>query len=774
VADGFGIFHADDARFLRGKGRYTSDIAVPGALEAVFLRSPYPHARITGLDVTTASAMPGVALVLTGQDMLDAGLGGVRPIVRRQSADGTPMFVPPRLPLAVDVVRFAGDPVVLVMAETRALAEDAAEAVAVDWEELDAVTDTRSAAAEDAPQVWPEAPGNIAFEWQAGDTTATTAALERSAHVTTLTVPVTRTTASPLEPRAVLAEYDLRTEIYRLTTGLQSPWQARDLLARDVLHVSPDRIEVVCPDVGGSFGMKGQTFPEFGALLHASRMTGRPVRWTSTRSEALLSDDQGRDVVMTGSLGLDADGRITAIRMEGITALGAYLSTRGTLTVVDNVPGICGPYHIPTAHAKMRGIFSNTPSISPYRGAGRPEASLFIERLIDEAAFETGRDPIALRRRNFVTVDDMPYSNALGFVYDCGDFHGTMDAVTALGDLAGFAGRRAASAAKGLLRGLGLASIIARSANGQFEAARLTLGSDGTLTLDCGSVSHGQGHSNVFPKVAAEVLGIAPDQVRYVTGHSTLFDKAVGTFGSRSAGIAGPAVQQAAQGLIDALRPEAARALNAGVDDLTFAAGAFVTLDSQRITLSDLAARCPDPVSATAQFAPKEATFPNSAHLCEVEIDPETGIVEVSRYAVVEDVGSVLDLAVVKGQIHGGIAQGLAQVMTEQIVFDPQSGQLLTGSLMDFALPRASDIPYFAVQSRPVPTQRNPLGVKGAGEGGTIGALPAFQNAVADALRPFGVRDVPMPATGNAIWQLIRDAGSVGATPRTTRNGEEG
>jgi len=747
----------EDDRLLRGQGRYTADIAAAGALEAVFLRAPHAHARILSLDATDARAMPGVALVLTGADMLAAGLGIAGPRLRRKLADGTPMVVPPAPPLTADYARFAGDPVALVLAESRSQAEDAAEAIMLDWEELEAVTDTWAASLPGAPQVWPQVPGNTVYEWSAGDRAATDAALAAAAHVTQLRLPISRTTAFAMEPRAVLADFDAGTGVYHLTAGLQSPWQVRDLLAAEMLHVPAAQIVVTSPDVGGSFGMKGQTFPEYGALLYAAMLTQRQVRWVSTRSEALLSEDQGRDVVMTGWLGLDAEGQITAIRMEGVTALGAYLSTRGTLTTVDNVAGICGTYRVPTAHAHMRAVHSHTPAVSPYRGAGRPEASLLIERLMDIAAQETGRDPVALRRINMLTQDELPYLNPLGFEYDCGDFPGALDKVLEIGDHAGLAARKAQSAAQGLWRGAGVASIVARSAAGQYEMARMTLSPDGALRLDCGAVSQGQGHETVFPALAAAVLGVEPAAVAYLSGESQLFDAAIGSFGSRSAGIAGPAVQAAAKALITALRPHAARLLNSGADELSYADGAFAAPGGAAVTLAAVGRSLDTPVSATERYAPQAATYPNGAHLCEVEVDPETGAVRVDRYAVVEDVGNVLHAAIVKGQVHGGIVQGLAQVMSEQIAYDPESGQLQTGSLMDFAVPRASDMPFFAVTSQPVPTQRNPLGVKGAGEGGTIGALPAYQNALADALRHLGVREIPMPATPNAIWHLIRD-----------------
>jgi carbon-monoxide dehydrogenase large subunit len=748
---------AEDAALLRGAGGFVDDDVPAGALHAVFVRSPHAHARLRAVEVRAASAAPGVALVLTGGDLLAAGLGAAQPLARRTGPDGAPMATPPRLCLSPDAGRFVGDPVALVVAATRSLAEDAAERVEIDWEPLPAVCALDAALDPDAPRVWPEAPGNVAYLWEAGDEAAVAAALDRAAHVTRLRVAVSRTTAATMEPRGALAEHDAATGRFRLTAGLQAPWQTREILARDVLRVAPDTIEIVAPDVGGSFGMKGQTYPEYGALLHAARLAGRPVFWRSTRSEAMLSDDQGRDVIMEGWLGLDRGGAILALRMEAASALGAYLSVRGTLTTVDNVPGVTGPYRMPAAHARMRGVYSHTPSISPYRGAGRPEASLLIERLIDAAARETGRDPAALRRLNMLTPAELPHLTPLGFDFDSGDFPAVLDAALALGDRPGFAARRAESAARGRLRGLGMASVIARAANGQFEAARLTLHPDGRLALAAGSVSHGQGHATVLPRIAAEALGVAPAAVDYAAGRSELFDRAVGTFGSRTASIAGPAVAAAAEALAAALRPHAAAALGAEPETLVWRDGGFADAAGRAAGLAEIAARLDAPLSAEGRFAPEGATYPNGAHVCEVEVDPETGATEILRYSVVEDVGTVLDPAIVKGQVHGGAAQGLGQALAERVAFDA-TGQPVTGSFMDFAVPRAADLPAFAVEARPAPTARNPLGVKGAGEGGTIGALPAFQNALADALAAYGLREIPMPATPEAIWRLIRDA----------------
>lgn len=748
----------EDVRFLSGKGAFGDDIIPDNALRGVFVRSPFAHAKINGIDVAAALACDGVVAVITGQDLLAAGLGSVEPICMRYQRDGSPMFIPPRLSLTADFARFVGDPIVFVIATNRHAAEDGAEAVEIDWDERGSVTDTVAATQSDSAQVWPEVPGNIAYDWQDGKESETELALASAPHVTQLKLRISRTTAAPMEPRSAIAEYDETSDHYRLTTGAQVPWQVRKLVCEQVLHIPLEKLDVVVPDVGGGFGLKGQTFPEFGLMLYAAKLLGRPIHWQATRSEALLSDDQGRDVEMTGWLGIDASGKFTALKMDGVTALGAYLSTRGTLTTADNIPGITGTYDIPTCFARMRGVYSHTGSISPYRGAGRPEASLFIERLVDKCARETGRDPVSLRQINFLAPDELPCVTPLGFTFDSGDFPEVFNQALELADYAGFPARRKKSEEHRVLRGIGVASVIARSAANLFEAARMTLLQDGQLLLACGATTQGQGHEAVFPQIATEILGVDAGRIDYISGRSDLFELAVGTFGSRSAGIAGPAVRQATHDLIEALKPEAARLLNTASDQVQFTDGSFSSTGGETVSLADIARRLDDPLSCEAKFAPKAATFPNGGHVCEVEIDRETGLIKMVSYVTVEDVGTVLHPAIVKGQVHGGIVQGLGQAMSEQIAFDPETGQPITGSFMDFAMPRAADFPFFQVASHPVPTANNPLGVKGAGEGGTIGSLPAFQNAVINALSPLGITDVPMPATSNAIWKLISNA----------------
>ena len=755
---GAAVRRVEDERLITGRGSYTADVLPAAALEAVFVRSPHAAADILAVDVAAAAVMPGVVAVFTGADVVAAGLGSIEPLVRRKRADGSDMRPTPRPPLAADRARFVGDPVALVLAETAGEAHDAAEAVAVDWAERPAVVDIAAAMQPGAPLVWDEHGDNAAFVWEAGDAAAVAACFAAAAHVVRRSFRVSRVAANPMEPRAAVASYDAASGRYDLEAAVQAPWQTRAVLAR-VLGIAPERLRVHCGDVGGSFGMKGQTFPEYAALLFAAERLRRPLRWVCERGEGLVSDDQGRDVVMEGELALDAGGRFLALRVEGLTALGAYLSTRGTMTAVDNVPGVAGVYRIGAIHARFTGVHTNTPSISPYRGAGRPEAAFLIESLVDAAARETGRDPLALRRLNTLTAAEMPHPTPLGFIYDSGDFAGILDRAVEVADVAGFAARRAASEARGLRRGLGVANVVARSMAGQFETATLALAGDGTATLTVGSVSHGQGHATIFRQILAEELGLAPERVRYRSADSDMLAAGVGTFGSRSAGLGGAAVRAAAAKVREAAAGAAARRLNRGVDELAFRDGAFVAPDGARLDLAAAAGSEPGGVAAEARYTPDVPTFPNGCHVVEVEVDPETGAVAIDRYAVVEDVGTVLNPMLVKGQIHGGIAQGVGQVLMEAVRFDPESGQPLAGSFMDYAMPRASDLPMFTVESRPVPTPVNPLGVKGGGEGGTIGALPAVTSAILDALAPLGVAEIPMPATPSAVWAAIRRAG---------------
>lgn len=746
----------EDERLVTGRGRYAADVLPPAVLEAVFIRSPYAHADILTLDAAEAAAVAGVVAVFSGVDL--AHLGGIPTLAKRRRPDGSDMGTTPRPPLTADRARFVGDPVALVVAETPAAARDAAERVAIEWGERPAVVDIAAAMRPGAPLVWEELGDNAAFVWEAGDAEAVAACFARAAHLVRREFRVSRVTANPLEPRAAVASFDAATGRYDLEAPVQAPWQARDILAR-VLRIEPERLRVHSGDIGGSFGMKGQTFPEYGALLYAAERLRRPVRWVCERTEGLVSDDQGRDVVMTGALALDGEGRFLALQVEGLTALGAYLSTRGTLTAVDNVPGMVGVYRIGAMHARFTGVHTHTPSISPYRGAGRPEAAFLIERLVDEAARETGRDPLALRRLNSLTAADMPWRTPLGFIYDSGDFAAVLDRAVEVADVAGFAARRAASEARGRRRGLGVANVVARAMASQFETAAVALSGDGTATLTVGSVSHGQGHETVFRQILADELGLDPAKVAYVAADSDALAAGVGSFGSRTAGIGGAAVRAAAAKAREAAAGAAARRLNRGVDELAFEAGGFVAADGARLSLAEAVAAEPGGIAAEARYAPEAPTFPNGCHVVEVEVDPETGAVAVDRYAVVEDVGTVLNPMIVKGQIHGGIAQGVGQVTMEEVRFDPDSGQPLSGSFMDYAMPRASDLPMFTVESRPAPTPMNPLGVKGGGEGGTIGALPAVTSAILDALAPLGVTDVPMPATPAAVWEAIRRAG---------------
>ena len=745
----------EDAGFLRGEGCYTADIAVEGMATVVFVRSPFAHAEITRIDVSAALACPGVLGVLTGADAAADGLGTISSLLRRRRSGGAEMFVPPHLPLSGPRARFVGDAVALVVAETPEAAQDAAETVEIEWEELPQVADLAEALAPEAPRIWPELPDNECFCWQEGDADATEAALAEAAHLVKLKLRVPRASANPIEPRACLALYDPESGNYTIYAPVQSPWQTRKLLTNHALHIEEARLRVICKDVGGSFGMKGQTYPEYAACLWAARRLGRPVRWVAERNESLLSDDHGRDVILSGTLGLDGEGRMLALKVEGLMAVGAYVSVRGTLPV-QNISGITGVYRIPQTHATIRGVHTNTSSISPYRGAGRPEAALFIERLVEVAAAQLGLDSVELRLRNMIRSDELPWTTPLGFTYDSGDYAGNLKQALQLSDTEGWAARKADSESRGLLRGRGIANVVARSMASMNESARIIIGSDERVRLECGAVSHGQGHATVFRALLAERLGIDPERIDYLTGDTGTVIAGVGTFGSRTAGLAGMAITGAAAKLVSEARRRAAARLDASEDTLAFENGGFTAPGGVRLSLWELAAETP--LEAAETYAPEAATFPCGCHVAEVEVDPETGTVQIDRYAVVEDVGTPLNHMIVEGQLHGGIAQGAGQALLEELVYESSSGQVLTGSFMDYAMPRADDFPSFAVGENPHPSPTNPLGVKGGGEGGTVGGLPVVVNAIADALSCCGITDIPIPATPQRIWRLLRTA----------------
>ncbi len=772
----------EDPRLLRGQGRYVNDINLPGQAYLVFVRSPHAHAAIGAMDTSAALAAPGVIGIYTSADLARDGLGTIPVTLKRNRPDGSPMFWKAHRGLAESRVRHVGDPVVAVVAETLMQARDAAELVVVDYADLPSVTRTADAAQPAAPSVWDECPGNVCNVFEVGSKTATAAAFAGAAHVIKRTYTITRVHAQYMEPRGALGSYDAGEERYTLHADSQYPHRIREVLARNIFNIPEHRIRVVSDNVGGAFGAKGWAYTEHRLVLWLAKKLGRPVKWACDRSEALLADEHGRDCVSEAELALDAQGKFLALRVHNTSNLGAYVSSdRQLLPTFSNLGSLVGVYAIAAAHVRVSGVFTNTNPIAPYRGAGRPEAIYVIERLIDEAAAELAIDRIELRRRNLLPASAMPYKTALTFTYDCGEFAQNLDQALTLGDHNGYAARRDEAAKRGKLRGLGIANAIERAGAPGMEYAEIRFEPGGTATILMGSKDQGQGHATTFTQIACEKLGLAPEDVRFIDGDTDTVAFGTGTFGSRSAAIGGSALAAAADKIVSKGRRIAAHLLEAGEADVTFVDGRFTIAGTDRgVDLKEVArasfmqGRLPRGMEPglieNGTFAPEAETFPNSCHVCEVEIDPDTGVVELASYAVVDDVGTVINPLTLKGQVHGGLVQGISQILMEEIVYDPESGQLITGTFMDYAMPRASDVCNFEVGSNPVPTKRNPLGVKGAGEAGTVGALAAVMNAILDALAPLGVRDIEMPATSERVWGAIQTAHAAKNVPVSTQN----
>jgi carbon-monoxide dehydrogenase large subunit len=779
-AIGQSVRRLEDPRLVQGLGRYSDDVTLPRELHAVLVRSPHAHARIVALDARAALSMPGVRAVLTAADLAVDAVGDLPTDRTRKRRDGTRAFATPRPALARTRVRHVGDPVALVVAETGEGAVDAAELVAVEYAPLPAVAATAEAAQPDAPLVWDEAPENIAFVSEAGQRDAVARAFERAAHVTRLDFVVTRVAAAPLEPRGAVGEYDRRSGRYTLYTGIQAPHGTRTLLA-DVLRVPHSRVRVVTGDVGGSFGMRSGLYPEMALVLWASKRLGRPVKWTSDRREGFVTDEHGRDNVSRVELALDADGTFLALRVAVTLNVGAYLTPRSAGPGTNNIGGVAGVYTTPAIHHQTTGVFTNTTPTGPYRGAGRPEATYAIERVIELAARELGVDPIALRRRNLIPASAMPFKTGLVFTYDSGDFARGMDLALARADHAGFEKRRAEARTRGQLRGLGVANAI-EVAGGPYTAlnpdtAEIRVNPDGSVTVLTGSTSMGQGNETAFAQIVSDRLGVPSARIEVLWGDSDALGAGRGNGGSGALSVGGSAIVRASDKIVERGRRIAARLLEAAPEDIVFREGRFtVTGTDKGLAFADVARAAYQPkqlppglepgFSETAAFTPPAVTFPNGCQVCEVEIDEETGAVRIVRHTVVDDVGRMVNPMLVKGQIHGGVVQGLGQALFEDLVYDAEMGQLLTGSFMDYAMPRAEDVPLFEVDSHEVPTSVNPLGAKGVGEAGTVGALPALVNAVNDALAPLGVRHLDMPFTPARVWRAIRDA----KAERTTRS----
>ncbi len=761
------IRRREDLRLLTGQGNYAADAAPDGMAVAIFVRSPYAHARIAHIDAAPALAVAGVIAVYTGRDLTDVapipgGIGFPRP-------DGGSAPKTDRDLLAIDRVRFVGEPVALVVANSRGAGLEAAEAVVVEYEGLPVVTEPVAAVRPSAPKVWDDVPDNIGFLWKRGDADGTDAALAGSAHVTTLDFSVSRVTANSLEPRGAWAciAADGRIELH---ASHQSPFALRNGIASGNFQIAPDEIRVLPGDVGGSFGMKSGVHLESVLVAWASRRLDRPVRWISDRTEGFLTDEQAREMRITASLGLDPQGRFTALKLRWDVNLGAYVSGRSGWGV-GNIGGIAGVYMIPLISAQVCGVLTHTVPTAAYRGAGRPEATYAIERLIDVAAREIGINPYELRRRNLIPPEAMPYKTALTFTYDCGEFEGNMREAAALADFDTFEQRRAQAAKNGRLRGIGLCNCI-EVAGGPFlrpakDYATLRLAEDGSLILRSGSMSVGQGLETTFTQLVADRFEVDQERVRWEGGDTDLLPSGKGNGGSGALCIGGSAVTLAVDKVIEKARRIASELLEAAVVDVEFTHGHFAIAGTDRsVTLADVAKAAHDrahvqPGEAgelveSGEFTPTAVTFPNGTHVCEVEIDPETGVTEIVRYSAVEELGRVLNPMIVAGQIHGGVVQGIGQALGEAIIHDPESGQMLTASFMDYQMPRAAEYPDFRLITREVPTAVNPLGAKGVGEAGTVGALGAAMNAINDALAATGIRHFDMPATPARVWAAIR------------------
>ena len=755
----------EDVRFLTGRGCFTDDLAEPGAARALMVRSPHPHARILDVDSSQALSMDGVLAVLTGRSV-EGNIGPVPTLARtppfaRLNRDGAPMPDPCQPALATTRVRYAGEPVAVVVAETQAQALDAAEAIVVEYEPLPAVTSYEQARAPRTP-VWDDIPRNVTFDREHGDREATDAAFMDAAHVVEVTLANNRITPVFLEPRSAVASYHAGNDTWTLTLGCQTAHGMRGNLAA-MLDIEPARLRVVVPDMGGGFGARGTPYPEYALLLTAAQRTGRTVRWTATRTESFLCDAQSRDHLLHGALAIDAQGRFMAMRVHVEWRHGAYITPRGFASMTDYlIPTIGGPYRIPTGYIEMRGYSSNTTPLAAYRGIGRVESNYLTESLVDAAAAATGIDRIELRRRNLVAPHEMPWTAPGGFVYHGGDFRANLDRAVDAIDVAGFAARRADSAERGRLRGIAATPYVENDGGAPADYAKVEAHPDGTVTVFAGTQNFGMGHETVYAQIAADRLGIDFDAVRFVDGDTARVREGFGSHGSRSMRIGGTACVMAADGMIEHGCSLAGEILEAASADIRYDAGVFSVEGTNRsVTLADvaqIAVERGEALSGERRFTTERGSLGNGAAACEVEIDPETGAVAIVRHVVVCDTGRTINPMLAEGQLHGGAAQGIGQAVFEHVVYDPETGQNLTGSFMDYTIPRADDLPALEVVMTEVAETDNPLGVKGIGEGATTGAPPAVMGAVRDALSVLGTATIDMPVTPENVWRAIRAA----------------
>ena len=749
----------EDPTLLRGEGRYTDDINLPGQAYAVMVRSRIAHGVLKGIDTAAARAMPGVLAILTDADLEAAGFGPLKCPMNMPQRDGSPMKTPPRPSLAKGKVRYVGEAVACVVAETAVQAKDAAEAVELDIKELPAVTSPPEALKAGAPQIHDEAPGNLALDFHYGNAEAVAKAIAEAAHVTRLEIDSNRIVVSPMEPRSAIGSYE--DDRWVLRVGCQGVMGIRGSLARDVLKVTNDKVRVLTGNVGGSFGMKSQVYPEYGPLLLAARTLGRAVKWTDERSESFLSDHAGRDHQRVAELALDKDGHFLAVRLSGTGNAGAYIYPPMPATT-NAVKNIIDVYRTPAMEVNSKVVFTNTTPVAAYRGAGRPEGNYYMERLIDTAAREMGIDRVELRRRNHIAPEQMPYKAPSGMNYDSGEFTNVLDKALKAADWAGFEARKAESAARNKLRGRGIGSYLEVTGPPAKEYGGIRFEGDGTITMLSGTLDYGQGHATPFAQVLAEQTGIPFERFRLLQGDSDQLKVGGGTGGSKSALLASQAFLEAGDILIAQGKQIAAHVLEASAVDIEFTQGRFVIAGTDRgisiVELADkirggmkLPADVPQSLDVSHISDNPPFSFPNGCHVAEVEIDRDTGVVEVVRYFMVNDFGTVINPMLVAGQAHGGVIQGIGQALMERTVYDPQ-GQPVAGSYMDYAMPRASDAPDFSIQNHSVPCKTNRLGIKGCGEAGCAGALPSVMNAIVDAL---GGRHIDMPATPEKVWKML-------------------
>ena len=755
--------------FVRGQGRYTSDITWPGQLYAAFVRSPLAHARVRSIDTAAARHMSGVQAIITGADLTQAGLGGIRPMAVFNGRDGQPMKQAAIPVLADQWVRHVGEAVALVVADSEQAALDAAESVVVDWEPLPALIDPVQALHADAPCVHGHTPGNLALDWADGNEEQLNAAFAQAHHIESVTLQDPPMTACALEPKAAIADWDAATGRFTLVASTQGVMLVRKLLAEHVFQIPLESIRVITPHVGGGFGAKVQTYPEYAALLFASRQLQRPVRWTATRLECFLGDTHSRNAELKARMAFDREGRILGLHAQLVVGIGAYTSTYIAIVGTNNTKNcLSSVYRIPCIRTESKLVFTHMMPHGPYRGAGRPEAIYLIERLLDQAAPQLGLDRVELRRRNLVAHTDMPYAAANAMVYDSGEFEAILDQALNLSRWSDFESRRQASARQGRLRGIGLCCFLEVAGGILEEPADLRFHEDGTVSLHMGAQAIGQGHQSTYPILIADRLGIQPSQVRLVTGDSDQTPGIVATVASRSTMMVGSASALACDEAIRRGQLLAAHVMEAAPEDVVFKQGSYQVVGTdQSIGLLELTARLknlgprpeglPASLDNVSKFVSPGMSFPNGCHVCEVEIDPDTGVIEVKHYTAVDDVGVMLNPDVIEGQIMGGVAQGLGQVLGERLHYDDQ-GQLLTASFMDYPMPRADTVPHMTIAHHSVPCNTNPLGVKGAGESGVAGALPAAVNAILHALSARGVASLDMPFTPERVWKALQSS----------------